>query len=124
MHVKIFLGMAACSGFLAVVLGAFGAHGLRNKLDQSLMSAYETGVQYHFYHTFAILAIALLIREFGEKTLLIFSGYAFFVGILLFSGSLYAMALGGPRWFGPITPLGGLAFLIAWLLMLVAVIRN
>jgi len=124
MHIKIFLAIAACSGFLAVALGAFGAHGLRNKLDQSLMSAYETGVQYHFYHTFAILAIALLIRELGEKTLLVFSGYAFLIGILLFSGSLYAMALGGPRWLGPITPLGGLAFLIAWLLMLVAVIRN
>ncbi|GAB1269693.1 DUF423 domain-containing protein [Aurantivibrio infirmus] len=124
MHTKIFLAIAASSGFIAVVLGAFGAHGLRNKLDQSLMSAYETGIQYHFYHTFAILAVALLIREFGEKVLLLLSGYAFLIGILLFCGSLYGLALGGPRWLGPITPLGGLAFLTAWILMLVAVVRN
>ncbi|GAB1265587.1 DUF423 domain-containing protein [Aurantivibrio infirmus] len=124
MHTKIFLAIATSSGFIAVVLGAFGAHGLRNKLDQSLMSAYETGIQYHFYHTFAILAVALLIREFGEKVLLLLSGYAFLIGILLFCGSLYGLALGGPRWLGPITPLGGLAFLTAWILMLVAVVRN
>lgn len=118
MTTKITLLLAAINGFVAVCLGAFGAHGLRNKLSESLMSAYTTAVQYHFYHTFALLAVAILIQQFGSKSALQISAVAFVVGIVLFCGSLYGLALGAPNWLGPITPLGGLAFIAGWLTLI------
>lgn len=89
-----------------------------------MLSVYETAVQYQFYHTLALFGLALLMQRVGENTLLVSSGYLFLAGIVLFSGSLYAIALGGPSWLGPITPLGGLAFLAAWLLLFTAVVRS
>jgi uncharacterized membrane protein YgdD (TMEM256/DUF423 family) len=124
MTAKLFLAIASASGLIAVVLGAFGAHGLKGRLDAAMLSAYETAVQYHFYHTLALLGLAVLMQRVGEKTLIMASGYLFIAGILLFSGSLYALALGGPRWLGPITPVGGLAFMAAWLLLLIAALRS
>lgn len=124
MIAKLFLAVAAANGLLAVALGAFGAHGLKERLSAPMLSAYETAVQYHFYHTLALFGVAILIQRLGEKTLLLSSGYLFVAGMLLFSGSLYLLALGGPRWLGPITPLGGLAFMTAWLLLFIAVIRS
>jgi len=120
---KPFLILAAVNGFLAVALGAFGAHGLKPKLPANLLSAFETGVQYHFYHTLALFGVALLIDRLGPKPWLNASGWLFAAGIVLFSGSLYALALGAPKWLGPITPLGGLAFLAGWIALLVAAIR-
>lgn len=121
---RLFFAFAALSGFIAVGLGAFGAHGLKPKLSPSLMSAFETAVQYQFYHTLALFGLALLMERLGEKNLLITAGYLFIAGIMLFSGSLYALALGGPRWLGPITPLGGLTFLLAWATFFVAILRT
>lgn len=121
---RLFLAIAAINGFLAVGLGAFGAHGLKGRLSESLMSAYQTAVQYHFYHTLALFGLALLIQRLGERPLLLTSGWLFVTGMLLFSGSLYWLAFGGPRWLGPVTPVGGLAFLAAWFTLLLAVIRS
>lgn len=118
--VKTFLGIAALNGFLAVALGAFGAHGLKGRLSEPLFAAYQTGVQYHFYHTLALLGVAILLQR-NETNLLIASGWLLIAGIILFSGSLYALALGGPRWVGPVTPLGGICFAVAWLLLLISV---
>lgn len=120
---KVYLCLAAGSGMLAVILGAFGAHGLRDKLSPELLSAYQTGVQYHFYHTLALLAVALLLGKYPLSVWLKTSGGLLLAGILLFSGSLYLLALGGPRWLGPITPLGGLCFIIAWACLLVAAVK-
>ncbi len=120
---KYFLILAGISGFLAVVIGAFGAHGLKEKIDSSLLAAYQTGVQYHFYHTLALAFVALLLVRFPCNGLLVASGWAFVVGIILFSGSLYGLALGAPRWFGPITPVGGLSFMIGWILWIVGAWR-
>jgi uncharacterized membrane protein YgdD (TMEM256/DUF423 family) len=111
---KLFPPLAGFSGFLAVGLGAFGSHGLKEKLSAASLAVWQTSVQYHFYHTFALLAVAILLQRSANSSLLSIAGSLFLVGIFFFCGSLYWLALGGPRWLGPITPLGGLCFLVAW----------
>jgi uncharacterized membrane protein YgdD (TMEM256/DUF423 family) len=120
---KLYLSIAALSGVLSVMLGAFGAHGLRDKLTPALMSAYQTGVQYQFYHTLALLAVAMLLQRLPQSLWLQISGGLFVIGMLMFSGSLYGLALGGPSWLGPVTPIGGLCFILAWLSLLVVALR-
>ncbi len=116
---KVFLGIAAASGFLAVALGAFGAHALRGQLDARAEAVYQTAVDYHFFHTLALLAVALLCRESSRASLRA-AGWAFSAGLLLFCGSLYLLAITGLKWLGAITPLGGVAFLCGWALLLAA----
>lgn len=106
--------IAALSGFLAVALGAFGAHGLKDKLTADMMAVYQTAVLYHFLHTFALLAVAILMLHWGKNTSLIVSAWSFIVGTLIFSGSLYLLTLTGIKMLGAITPIGGVALLIAW----------
>jgi len=108
-----FLLFAALSGLLAVALGAFGAHALEDRLSASARAVYETAVHYHFVHTLALLAIGVLCRATSHG-LLRGAGLAFILGLLLFSGSLYALSLSGIRWLGAITPLGGLSFMLGW----------
>ncbi|WP_026374649.1 DUF423 domain-containing protein [Aestuariibacter salexigens] len=120
---KLLTIFAAISGMTAVILGAFAAHGLKGKLSEPLLNAFQTGVQYQFYHTLALLFIVLISR-FVPSTLLSWSGYFFAAGILLFSGSLYLLALTGIKWFGPITPLGGVCFIAGWAMMLVVAIKE
>ncbi len=111
--------LGAAAMFLAVALGAFGAHGLRQRLTPEMLSVFEVGVRYHVYHAFALFAVAWIsIRNPG--TLAQTSGWAFVVGIVLFSGSLYLLALTGTKWLGAITPLGGVAFLVGWVLLFLA----
>ena len=112
---KTLLLIAALSGFLAVALGAFGAHGLRGRLSPEMMAVFQTGVQYHFYHTAALLVVALLLQYAPSTSGLAFSGICFVVGIVVFSGSLYLLAVSELRWLGAITPLGGTALLVGWL---------
>lgn len=114
---KNFLVIAALSGFLAVALGAFGAHGLKQRLSADMLAVFQTGVQYHFYHTFALLAVSLLMLHMPASSALRWSGMAFVIGIVLFSGSLYVLSLSGVRWLGAIAPLGGVAFMAGWLLL-------
>jgi uncharacterized membrane protein YgdD (TMEM256/DUF423 family) len=102
---------AALLGAAGVALGAFGAHGLRARLDARALEIWETAVRYHLLHAVALLALALS----PQAPALRGPGWLFVAGIALFSGSLYALALGGPRALGPVTPLGGLAFLAGWL---------
>jgi uncharacterized membrane protein YgdD (TMEM256/DUF423 family) len=113
---KFFAGFAAISGFLAVALGAFGSHGLRGKLPENLYNAFVVGVQYQFYHTLALLFVVYLLGQHSHR-LLIFTATAYCLGVLLFSGSLYGLAMNGPKWLGPVTPLGGLCFMVGWLLL-------
>jgi uncharacterized membrane protein YgdD (TMEM256/DUF423 family) len=117
---KTYLLIAALNGFIAVALGAFGAHGLKQRLSADMLAVYQTGVQYHFYHTFALFAVALLMLQMpllniSLSTALRWSGILFVVGIVIFSGSLYVLSITGIRWLGAITPLGGVAFLAGWL---------
>ena len=113
---RLFLVCAAISGFLSVVLGAFAAHGLKQHLTAESLAIWQTGVQYQMYHALALLVIALLYQQHPSKTLKL-GGLAFILGSLLFSGSLYALALGAPHFIGMVTPLGGLGFLLGWLLL-------
>lgn len=110
---------------LAVGMGAFGAHGLRNRLDAYSMTVYEKAVFYHFIHALGILLVALLARSGAISV----SGqtrvaWLLLVGIVIFSGSLYALAVSGVRMLGAITPLGGLAFIAAWLLLVYEALRS
>ena len=101
------------------MLGAFGAHGLRGRLSPEMLAVFETGVRYNMYHALAILAVGLMMPTFGGWILRA-AGWAFTAGIVLFSGSLYALALTGVTTLGAITPLGGVAFLIGWALLIFA----
>jgi uncharacterized membrane protein YgdD (TMEM256/DUF423 family) len=116
--------IACVFGLLAVVTGAFGAHGLKNRLAPELMSAYQTGVQYHFYHALALLACGILMRTGMDNSAMRMSAYAFIAGMVLFSGSLYLLAITGVRWLGAITPLGGVAFIAGWLFLMLGVLRS
>lgn len=111
---KLFITLASLSGMLAVVMGAFGAHALKNRLDQYALGIFETAVQYHFYHTFALLAVGVISLSQPQTTLLKTSGWLFILGLVVFSGSLYLLSFTGMRWLGAITPLGGLAFIGGW----------
>ncbi|GIU13435.1 MULTISPECIES: DUF423 domain-containing protein [unclassified Shewanella] len=118
-----FLLLAALSGFIAVALGAFGAHGLKNVAPPELIAIFNLGVEYQFYHTFALIVVAFS-GHWIKSRLLDWAGYLFIAGIILFSGSLYLYALIGAKWTGPVTPMGGVCFLLGWLLIAVAVWRN
>lgn len=110
----VFLLLSALCGFTSVALGAFAAHGLRERLEPALLAVFQTGVQYQMYHALALLGIALWLRTVGSNFWLSAAGWLFILGVVLFSGSLYALAFGAPRWLGPVTPLGGLCFLLGW----------
>lgn len=121
---KTVLMITAISGLLAVALGAFGAHGLKSRVTEDLLAVYQTGVQYHFYHTFALAIAGLLLLQFPQIGLLKWSAVCFVAGMVVFSGSLYLMTFTGMRWLGAITPLGGLSLMAGWLLLVLAVYRN
>ena len=119
---KLFLALGSISGALAVVIGAFGAHGLKGKLCEEMMTVYKTGVEYHFYHTLALLGIGLLSLHV-KSSLLTASGWSFAIGILLVSGSLYALSTSGVKVLGAITPIGGLFFIAGWVLLVATVLK-
>jgi uncharacterized membrane protein YgdD (TMEM256/DUF423 family) len=111
---RIFFTLGSLSAFLAVAAGAFGAHALKTRLSPDLLNTFEVGVRYHFYHALALLVAAWACARW-PSTATTASGLLFVIGTIIFSGSLYALALSGVRWLGAITPFGGLAFLAGWL---------
>lgn len=117
---KLFLTLGSISGLLAVVLGAFGAHALKSRLDATALAVFETASEYHFYHTLALLAVGLLALAHPSGAALRASGWLFVAGIFIFSGSLYLLSITGTRWLGAITPIGGLAFIGGWACLAVA----
>jgi uncharacterized membrane protein YgdD (TMEM256/DUF423 family) len=129
----IWVRIGAISGFLAVALGAFGAHGLKDKLtpaetdsshdvafNQRRLENFETASHYQMYHALALLAVGFVVILGRPTTATDVAGWAFLVGTLLFSGSLYGYGFGGVRWLGAITPFGGVAFLVGWIALAVA----
>lgn len=116
---KTFVFVGALMGGIGVAIGAFGAHGLRGRLSPDMLAVFETGVRYHMYHALAILAAAAVMPRIDGRAVLI-AGWSFTAGIVLFSGSLYALALTGVTTLGAITPLGGVAFIAGWISLAIA----
>jgi uncharacterized membrane protein YgdD (TMEM256/DUF423 family) len=121
MQPRSWIAAGAFAMFLAVALGAFGAHGLKARIDAEHLATWNTAVQYHALHALALLGFGLWRRSTPGRS---FPGFAFLAGIVLFSGSLYGLALGGPSWLGPITPFGGMAFLTGWLALGIIALRE
>lgn len=120
---RLFLTLGALAALLGVGLGAFGAHALKAGLTADMLELWKTAVEYQFFHALGLLAVGLLGVHFPRARLLAWSGWCMIVGVILFSGSLYALALGGARWLGVITPFGGMALILAWGLLLAALVR-
>lgn len=120
---RLFLIIAALSGAVSVGAGAFGAHALRARLEPRLLEVFQTGAQYQMYHALALVGVAWVASRW-PGSLSTASGWLFVAGTVLFSGSLYAMALTGVRALGAITPLGGVCFIAGWVTLAVAVMRE
>jgi uncharacterized membrane protein YgdD (TMEM256/DUF423 family) len=109
--------LGAFNGFLAVAFGAFAAHGLRGRIAENLLLVFEKGVDYQGFHAIALICVGLLLLHRPDSRALRWSGAAFLTGVLLFSGSLYALAITGARAWGMVTPFGGVGFLLGWILL-------
>lgn len=117
---RLFLAIASILGALSVAGGAFGAHALKGKLTETALGSFETGVRYQMYHAIALLVVAVLIKQNPEVSSLNAAGWCFIAGIVLFSGSLYGLSLAGIKALGPVTPLGGVAFIAGWIFLALA----
>lgn len=120
---KTLLSIAAFSAMLSVILGAFAAHSLKSKLSETLLTTFQTGVQYQIYHSLALILLVILYRQMPQSLLLYSAGFML-AGIILFSGSLYMLALTQIKWFGPVTPLGGVCFILGWGLLIAAALKG
>ncbi|MBG9943442.1 DUF423 domain-containing protein [Brevibacillus formosus] len=114
---KLFLMLGSISGFLSVALGAFGAHALKEKLDDYSLGIFHTGVTYQTTHALALVLVALLLKWYPDSSGLVWAGWCFAAGTLIFSGSLYTLAMTGIKVLGAITPIGGVLFLAGWALL-------
>jgi uncharacterized membrane protein YgdD (TMEM256/DUF423 family) len=119
---RFFFVAGSLLAFFAVALGAFAAHGLKTRLSPDMFNIFEVGVRYHMYHALALLAVAWACSRWPEGSAHT-AGWAFIFGIVVFSGSLYVLSITGMRWLGAITPIGGVGFLIGWILLIWAVWR-
>jgi uncharacterized membrane protein YgdD (TMEM256/DUF423 family) len=120
---RVFFGLGAVSAMLAVAAGAFGAHALRARITPENLAIFETGARYQIYHALALLAVGWAVSRW-PGSLPVYAGWLFVSGSILFSGSLYILALTGVRWWGAVTPIGGLAFLAGWLCLVLTAVRR
>ncbi len=121
-YMQLFIVLGSILMVLAVALGAFGAHALKSKLTPDKLKVYEVGVQYHIAHALGLILIGLLVNHFPEAGMIVTGGWFLVAGIVLFSGSLYVLSVARVRLLGPITPLGGLSFMIGWVLVAIGVL--
>ena len=119
-----FLLLGAANAALAVLLGAFGAHSLKTHLSADMMAVYQTGLQYHLFHALGLLAVGFALKQIGDSAWLRWSGWLMLAGIVIFSSSLYILSTTDWKWLGAVTPLGGLSFIVAWVLFAVAATRG
>ncbi|MBU5211257.1 DUF423 domain-containing protein [Heyndrickxia oleronia] len=120
---KVFIIIGAINAFLSVALGAFGAHGLADKLDPKYLDIWKTGVNYQMFHALGMIAVGIIAGNIQGSSLMSWSGWLMLVGIILFSGSLYILSLTKIGILGAITPIGGVAFLVAWVLLVIAAVK-
>jgi uncharacterized membrane protein YgdD (TMEM256/DUF423 family) len=120
---KLFIILGAINAFLSVALGAFGAHGLEGKIEPKYLETWKTGVTYQMFHAVGLLVIGILLGKVPASSLLSSSGWLMFIGILLFSGSLYVLSVTRISVLGAITPFGGVSFLAAWVLLVIAAVK-
>ncbi len=121
---KLFLLLGSANAMLAVILGAFGAHALKARLDESMLKVYHTGVEYHFYHALGLILLGIIALNIPVTAWIKSSGWMMFSGIILFSGSLYLLSILNIRWLGMVTPLGGFLFIFAWLSLCIAIFKQ
>lgn len=121
---KLFIIFGAINAFLAVGLGAFGAHALEGKVEPKYLEVWKTGVMYQMFHALGLIAIGILRGNVSASSLLTTSGWFMLSGIILFSGSLYVLSTSGIKVLGAITPLGGIAFLISWVLLIIFAVKH
>ena len=115
-----FFSLGAASALIAIATGAFGAHALKARLDPASLAIFETGARYQMYHALGLIAVAFAASQWPASRTAVWAGWLFVAGTVLFSGSLYGLALTGVRWLGAVTPLGGLAFMLGWLCLALA----
>lgn len=120
---KLFVSLGSINALIAVLLGAFGAHALKSRLSAEMLEIFQTGVQYHFYHALGLLAVGVIAYHLPDSGWLKWSGWLMLTGIIIFSGSLYILSTSGLKWLGAITPIGGTAFIIAWILLTIAILK-
>lgn len=122
---KIFLLLGSLNMVLAIALGAFGAHGLEGKVSERMIQNWQTGAHYHIIHALAIIVLGLIIAQYsGQSSLLTYAGWTLFAGVVFFSGSLYTMTLTGVKKLGMVTPIGGLLFIIGWILVAIFAVKH
>ena len=121
---RLFLLLGSFNAMLAVAFGAFGAHALKARLDESLMKVYQTGNEYHFYHALGLILLGIIAMHLPVNFWLKLSGWTMFTGTVLFCGSLYLLSILNLRWLGMITPVGGLLFISAWLSLCIFIIKD
>jgi uncharacterized membrane protein YgdD (TMEM256/DUF423 family) len=126
MNAKRIIFIGSISAAIAVILGAFGAHYLKPKISSAMLVVYQTGVQYHFYHSLGLIVIGLIITNTKTKTSFLFrlAGWIMLSGIVLFSGSLYLLSTTHIRWLVVVTPIGGTAFIVSWILTGIGIIKK
>ena len=124
MSAKVFIALGCLAAAAAVALGAFGAHALRARLPADSIAVYQTAVQYHFYHALGLIALGVVAYHLPASGTLRAAGWLMLAGMVLFCGSLYALAFGAARGLGMLTPVGGAAFIAAWIVAAVAVARG
>lgn len=120
---KLFIIIGAINAFLSVALGAFGAHGLEGKVEPKYLEIWKTGVQYQMFHAMGMIAVGILMGQVQASSMLNWSGWMMLIGTVIFSGSLYALTLSGIKVLGAITPIGGVAFLVGWVLLIMAAMK-
>lgn len=120
---KFFFILGAINAFLSVALGAFGAHGLEGKIPQKYLETWQTGVQYQMFHSLGLFVVAFFMDKLPNAGLITWAGWLMFIGIILFSGSLYVLSVTQIKVLGAITPFGGISFLIAWILLVIVAIK-
>ena len=120
----MFIFLGSINAFLAVASGAFGAHALKSRLTNEMLTIFETGVHYHFLHALGLILTGIIALKISDSTLLNWSGIFLLLGIIIFSGSLYILSLSGIRMIGAITPVGGICFLAGWILLAIAALKH